>query len=94
MTRGGIEPTTIGLKARYRIPFDYLAILGVALPPLLAEAHPIQFLILYNSLLYEAVAAPCTSLVQSSAGTTVKVVLTIPAAPHTTSHLIPRLPYI
>ena len=40
MTRGGIEPTTIELKAQYRVPFDYLAILGVALPPLLAEAHP------------------------------------------------------
>ena len=35
-----------------------------------------------NSLLYEAVAAPCTSLAQSSAGTTVKVSLDIPAAPH------------
>ena len=45
-----------------------------------------------NSLLYEAVAAPCTSLVQSSAGTTVKVSLDIPAAPHTTSHLVRRLP--
>ena len=45
-----------------------------------------------NSLLYEAVAAPCTSLVQSSAGTTVKVSLDIPAAPHTTLHLILRLP--
>ena len=47
-----------------------------------------------NSLLYEAVAAPCTSLVQSSAGTKVKVLLDIPAAPHTTWHPIPRLPYI
>lgn len=46
-----------------------------------------------NSLLYEAVAAPCTSLAQSSAGTTVKVSLDIPAAPHTTSYLILRLPY-
>ena len=45
-----------------------------------------------NSLLYEAVAAPCTSLAQSSAGMTVKVSLDIPAAPHTTSHLYSTTP--
>ena len=28
VTRGGIEPTTTGLKVPYRIPFDYLAILN------------------------------------------------------------------
>ena len=27
MTGGGIEPTTTGLKAPYRIPFDYPALL-------------------------------------------------------------------
>lgn len=31
MTGGGIEPTTTGLKAPYRIPFDYPALLEALL---------------------------------------------------------------